>query len=99
MGKQATCVSQPTCYCLQKMPSLLKARVPECRALWHVCREDGGAAWTETLWELCWGVRSCEGECDSSHAVAGPAEKNLRARFASADWEGGVLKPVVVHFD
>lgn len=34
------------------------------------------------------GVRSCEGECDSSHAVTGPAEKSLGTRVASADWEG-----------
>lgn len=88
MGKQATCVSQPTCYCLQKMPSLLKARVPKCRALWHVCREDWGSCLNRDPLGTMLGVRSSEGECESSHAVAGPAEESLRARFASADWEG-----------
>lgn len=35
------------------------------------------------------GVRSCKGACDSSHAVAGPAEESLRARLTSVDWGEG----------
>ena len=33
------------------------------------------------------GVRSCKGECDSSHAVAGPAEESLG--LGSLQWTGG----------
>lgn len=44
------------------------------------------------------GVGSSEGGCDSSHAMAGPAEKNLRARLMSVDWEGAVFKMMVVCF-
>lgn len=40
------------------------------------------------------------GECDSSHAVAGPAEESLRAGLTSVDWGvgWGVLKPMAVCF-
>lgn len=44
------------------------------------------------------GVGSCKGECDSSHAMAGPAEKNLRARLTSVDWEEAVSKTMAVCF-
>lgn len=38
------------------------------------------------------GVRSCKGECDLSHAVAGPAEESLGDRLTSVDlgWGLGV---------
>lgn len=36
------------------------------------------------------GVRSCKGECDLSHAVAGPAEESLGDRLTSVDLGWGV---------
>lgn len=36
------------------------------------------------------GSESCLGECDSSHAVAGPAEESLRVGLTSVDWGMGM---------